>query len=435
MNATLSARELAFQSLTRHEKNNGFSNLELDNALKRNPLPPNEKSLFTVLFYGVLEKSITLDHWIARLCDTSHTLSLPVRTALRLGLYQLAFMDRIPQNAAVNESVNLVKKTSEHRAASLVNAVLRRACRMDLGQTLKEMANEPARWSVAYSYPQWMIDLWLNAYGSDSTRRILEEQNKPAPLCLCVNTLKTTLTQAKRELEMEGAQVQTVEDLPRALIVTNSFAIGKSQALSQGHVFVQDLASQRACQLLAPAPGDRVMDICCCPGGKSFHAAILMKNLGTLRAFDLHSSKLSLVEKGAEKMGIQILEAQVNNGTVPCADWDGWADKIICDVPCSGLGVIAKKPDIRQKNQQDIERLPSIQAQILQTSSRYLKPGGTLLYSTCTLNPAENQDITNTFLNNNPQFHRVQELGMPLTIFPKGSTNDGFFIDLIRRDK
>ena len=256
----------------------------------------------------------------------------------------------------------------------------------------------------------------------------MEEQNKKAPLTLRINTLKTSTQQVALCFENKVKQYAFLDS---ALTLNTPFNPSKSQGMENGDFFIQDLASQTAIKHLAPKKGDKVIDCCCCPGGKSFSAAIEMENHGEIKAYDLHESKLNLVRKGAQKLGISIIDAKVLDATKYVPELKEWADKIICDVPCSGLGVISKKPDIREKKLEDIERLPSIQANILNNVSRYLKKGGRLLYSTCTLNPSENENITNEFLLKNPDFRRPS--GYPITLIPSENENDGFFIDILEK--
>ncbi len=434
MNRSPNARELAFHSLLSSEKNGKYSNLELDSVLKKNPLSPADKNLYTTLFYGVLERKISLDHLIESYSSRPlSSLSKGVQQVLRLGLYQIFYLDRIPDNAAVNESVQLIKNTKEASAASFVNALLRTACRnKEQGFRFKN-ESENQRLSVIYSYPLWMVELWIKAYGNKKACRIMDAQNQKSALTIRVNTLKTDRDSLAKRLLDHGVETTPCPEAASALQIHGNFSLQASEEFKEGLFFVQDLSSQIACQLLAPAPGETVFDVCCCPGGKSFHAAMLMNNLGTLRCCDLHPSKLTLVKQGASNLGIRCLDVFPNDSSQLKEEWIGTADKVICDVPCSGLGVIGKKPDIRQKEQKEILRLPQIQKNILNASARYLKKGGTLLYSTCTLNPEENERITEEFLKNNSGFRRSPTLSEPLTIFPEAHNKDGFFIDLIER--
>ncbi|MBQ9544189.1 MAG: 16S rRNA (cytosine(967)-C(5))-methyltransferase RsmB, partial [Clostridia bacterium] len=253
------------------------------------------------------------------------------------------------------------------------------------------------------------------------------------PLFLRVNTLLISRDELKELLEEEGYSVETSPLSDTALTVEGAGSPAASPLFEKGYFFIQDAASQYASSLLDPKPGENVADVCACPGGKSFSCAMLMENRGNVFSFDLHRSKISLIESGAKRLGIGIITASAHDSTKTIDDLAGAFDRVICDVPCSGLGVISKKPDIRSKKESDISRLPEIQSEILEASSEYLKLGGTLLYSTCTLNPDENEKVTDSFLARHGNFRRAARGSFPKTLFPKHKISDGFFIDLLER--
>ena len=428
----MNARELALNSLLRTEKENRFSNLESAAALENSPLSPADRKLYAALYFGVIERRVTLD-WLISLHSRreAEKISKKVRNILRLGLYQLFFTDRIPQSAAVNESVRLAK-SAEPASAGFVNAVLRAACRA--GRVpLDALGDSTPELSKKFSYPEWMISLWRRAYGDRRAVEIMEQQNVRSPLFLRVNTLRTDRERLKELLEKEGFEVSLSPICDTALTVGDAGALIRSPLFEKGLFFVQDAASQLACRLLDPKPGQKVADVCACPGGKSFSAAILMENRGSVLSLDLHSSKLPLIEVGAKRLGLGIITSSAHDSSTAITELAGSFDRVICDVPCSGLGVIAKKPDIRSKNESDVHRLPEIQTKILDASAEYLRPGGILLYSTCTLNPDENEKITNAFLGRRKDFARVSGQKLPMTLFPRRGENDGFFIDLLIR--
>lgn len=412
-------RKLAFDSLKKCSKAGKYSNLEVLASLSRNELDTRDKALYTALVYGVIERSITLDYIISRYSKLAlEKLDEDTITALRLGICQIVYMDRIPDFSACNETVNLVP----HSSKAYVNAVLRAVIR-DKDNIDTHLKNAPL--SVKFSVPEWIIDIWKKGYGEDKTLEILEGFLRKPRLTLRVNTLKTT---AKELLEKIDGEPHP--DLPDVIYADGN--VESIYGFDDGLFFVQGSNSRRAVAALSLKKGESVIDVCACPGGKSFSAAIDMENEGHLFSFDLHKNKLSLIEKGAERLGISIITTDTHNGTTPREELIGKADAVICDVPCSGLGIIAKKPDIKYKNFSDIERLPKIQLEILTASSRYLKKGGRLVYSTCTLNPDENEKITDAFLSSNTDFHRAE--GYPRTFFPEGSSEDGFFCDLIIKD-
>ncbi len=412
-------RRLAFDSLKKCSKDGKYSNLEVLSSLSRTELDTRDKALYTALVYGVIEKSITLDYLLSKYSRLPlEKLDANTLTALRLGLYQIVYMDRIPDFSACDESVKLVP----HSSKSYVNAVLRAAVKNKDGI---EKVLDSAPLSVKYAVPDDIIGIWRRGYGEDVTLEILEGFMQKPPMTLRINTLKTSVKEFLRHVD--GKEHPELSDVV--------YASGNAEALygfDDGLFFVQGSNSRRAVAALSLKAGETVVDTCACPGGKSFSAAIDMKNQGKIYSFDLHANKLSLVSKGAQRLGIDIIEADVCNATAPRAELEGRADAVICDVPCSGLGIIAKKPDIKYKSLSDIERLPKIQLDILSASSLYLKNGGRLMYSTCTLNPDENEKVTDAFLLSHPEFKRAD--GFPKTYFPSQTSDDGFFCDLLLKD-
>lgn len=418
-------RKLAFDSLKRCEKDGKYSNLEVSSLIVRSDLDPRDKGLFTALVYGVIEKRITLDALISAFSEKPlHKLDRDVVIALRLAIYQLKFMDRIPPHAAINESVELVKATPHRASASFVNAVLRTALKNK--DRFDEILSECGK-SALYSIPDWIIELWAKGYGEEESERLLTGFSSNPPVTLRVNTLKTSVDELTKKLSGKVKPHPKVQDI----LILQGGSVEELEGFSDGLFFVQGTSSYTAVKTLSPKAGERVVDVCACPGGKSFSAAIEMGNVGELFSFDLHKNKLSLIDKGAKRLGIDIIRSDENNANTPKEELLGTADKVICDVPCSGLGIIAKKPDIKYKDKKEIERLPEIQLSILKNSSRYLKSGGRLLYSTCTLNPDENERITDAFLKENPNFKRA---GKPVTIFPDNGFEDGFFYDIIVKE-
>lgn len=413
------ARSLAFESLKKCTKDGKYSNLEVLSSLSRVNLDPRDKALYTALVYGVIEKGITLDHVLS---DYSRIpledLDVGALVSLRLGLYQILFMDRVPDHSACDEAVKLVPKS----AKSFVNGVLRAILR-EKDEVIKSIETAPL--SVKYSVPQWMISIWQDGYGEEKTLEILKGFESRPPMTLRVNTLKITADEL----------LCHIDGKPHPIHSDMIYAAGNAEGLygyAEGLFFVQGTNSRTAVKALGLQAGETVIDTCACPGGKSFSAAIDMKNQGRIYSFDLHSNKLSLITRGAKRLGIDIITADTCNAASPCEELLGSADAVICDVPCSGLGIIAKKPDIKYKNYSDVERLPKIQAEILSASSGYLKSGGRLLYSTCTLNPEENERITEEFLKEHKNFRRAE--GYPVTAFPSDDSDDGFFYDLLIKD-
>ncbi len=422
-------RKLAFDSLVRCEKDGKYSNLEVASRISSNELDPRDKSLYTALVYGVIEKRISLDALISKFSKKPVSeIDREALVALRLGLYQIAFMDRIPTHSACDESVELMKLSGKKAAVPFVNGILRSAVRErdSFGKILKDAGE-----SAFYSMPEFIISLWREGYGEDMTEKLLSAFQKKPPVTLRVNTLKIRAEDLLEKLLEKGAKVEK-HSFAENIIILLSGSVEELYGYREGYFFVQGTGSYMAVNALSPKAGERIIDTCACPGGKSFSAALEMENKGEVFSFDLHKNKLSLIEKGAERLGVEIIRVDENNANTPRTELLGTADGVICDVPCSGLGIIAKKPDIKYKDEEDVKRLPSVQRSILGNSSKYLKNGGRLVYSTCTLNPDENERVTKDFLQEHTDFHRAE--GYPVTVFPFDGYEDGFFYDLLIKD-
>ncbi len=461
------AREIAYISLEKCEKQKSYSNIEIDSQAKRNELKGAEKGLYVSLVYGVLERRLTLDFIIS--CLSSRPLSKLDRAViipLRLGLYQLIFMDRIPDSAAVDESVKLCIKHSNKALGGFVNALLRNFLRAAPSSERKSpdkiFENEPfkskyslldkfEKMSVIYSYPVWLCKHFCSSYSEDMGKKIMDAQNNNKSTTLRINTLKADRNSVLDILKEKNISAKKTEFSPFGIITEGTSVSELSELFQNGSIFVQDEASQLASIVLDAKENETVIDCCACPGGKSFSSAILMNNKGKIISCDLHESKLSLITKTGAHLGIDIIETMEKDSS----EYDenlanikaGGADKVLCDVPCSGLGVIAKKPEVRYKNPADIERLPQIQRKILNNCAKYVRTGGSLVYSTCTLNPKENEDNVISFLNENPDFVPFDfsissengksiesEKGM-FSLFPHIHNTDGFFIARMKRIK
>ncbi|MBR1393290.1 MAG: 16S rRNA (cytosine(967)-C(5))-methyltransferase RsmB [Ruminococcus sp.] len=431
----MSARSFAVRLLTRMDKDSSYSNLLLDEALSRSQLSEQDKAFAAALFYGTLERSYTLDRIISsRLKNPQDRLSEEVRNILRTGLYQLLYMDSVPDSAAVDESVKLAKKTKNPAAAGFVNALLRGFIRD--GKALPKTNDETETLSLEYSCPPELTAKWLREYGREVTETMLSASLGQAPVTARANTLKAPLPDIIAQLQKDGFGVSAVAGIDDCLKICGQ-GIERSQAYKQGLIHVQDISCQLCCLALGAQPGDTVLDICSAPGGKAFTAAEMMKNNGSLLAFDLHENRARLIRKGAERLGLDCITAGVNNGKEFNPEMP-MADRVLCDVPCSGLGVIRRKPEIKYKPLSDFDRLPEVQYDILATSSRYVKEGGVLVYSTCTLSKAENEGVTGRFLSEHPEFDRgaLPEIlggGFETTITSDRFDSDGFYIAVMRR--
>ncbi len=427
-------RQGALLSLIKWEENGVFSNLELNTVISRTDAPRNDISLYTLLFLGVIEKKMLLDFVISKYSRIPiDEIDTQTKNALRIGIYQLLFCDKIPDYSAVDESVNLVAKKTRGFVNAILRSFLRDNKKIDLPSDKWEKA------SLEASMPKEIIDIFANSYGQDCAYALCKLEPKKSPLCLRVNTLKSSADEIIDMILSRGGGAEK-STLARDIVKTDLPISQLDDLLASGVVFVQDESSRIASEVLMAKSGDTVADVCACPGGKSFSIAIDMENKGELHASDLHESKLSLITKGAKKLGIDIISTRVQNAKEYKPNGDILFDKILCDVPCSGLGVIFKKPDIKYKSTDTYKNLPDIQYEILSASSKYLKKGGILVYSTCTLNRAENENNIEKFLLENKDFEPYDfELGSikstngEYTFFPHITETDGFFVARMRK--
>lgn len=431
-----SARQTAFEILNRIQRDNSYSNLALDHALDKADTDNKDKKFVSALVYGVTERRITLDYNLSLyLSQPIKKLKPEVLTALRLGAYQILFMDKIPVSAAVNESVKLAKKNGAAFASGLVNAVLRKI----ISNGLKTDGSM----SVNYSAPEWLCDMWCRSYGRENAEKLLEASFGAVDTVLRVNTEKIDSDNLINLLAEEGFVCETGGNVENSAVVKSGGAVHKTEAYKNGLFHVQDAASQLCCKALGVQENETVIDICAAPGGKSFTLAENMKNTGRIISCDIYEHRLKLIADGAERLGLTNIETVRNDGNVFNPDFP-LADKILCDVPCSGLGVIRKKPEIRFKKSEEVDKLQDLQYSIMCISSRYLKIGGVMVYSTCSLNPNENEKIVEKFLTEHDNFEGVRVLsdisryGVDtdyLTLMPHIHGCDGFFISAVRRIK
>lgn len=431
----MSARKLSFETLLRLEKDKSYSNIAVDNTIRKHNLTGAERSLFCILVYGVIERKITLDYVIDALSALPpHKIEAETRMLLRLGLYQLMYLDRVPPHAILNETVALAPK----RSRGFVNALLRAYTRTgeDIEFPSKE-ENFPLYLSVTYSYPVPLCEKLIGIYGHEVAEKMLGAFTPPE-ITIRTNTLKTTRDTLLESLLSMGLAATPTENAPHGIKIPSASLA--DIGLDEGLFFVQDEASQICVKVLGAKRGDTVYDICSCPGSKSFGAAMNMENEGRILSTDLHENKLSLVTKSAESLGISILRTQARDGRNLDEALVDTADCVLCDVPCSGFGVVAKKPEIRYKDLSECKALPDIQYDILNTAAHYVKKGGTLVYSTCTVFPEENEQNVARFLASHPEFTltpfrvgKVEAKGGMRTLLPHEFGTDGFFIAKLTR--
>ncbi len=435
----MGARETALNVLIACRKEAGWSNGLLKDYIRRDRLDRREAALATRLCYGVLQNRYKLDHYLNQLLTGKlQNLHPAVRDILHLGLYQLLEMDKIPASAAVNEAVTLTKKYCRRNpsAPALVNGVLRRADRE------RETLLPPKGWEGIYSHPQKLIDVLLDSVGKANMEAMLRANNEIPPTVAQVNTLRTDALALQKQLETEGVSAELHPWLPDCLVLTGTGDLENLRSFQEGLFYIQDAAAKLSVLCAQLPQNARVLDCCAAPGGKSFAASIALGGTGTVFSCDVHPHKVALLEKGAQRLGLGNITAALWDGTKENPNWVGTMDAVIADVPCSGYGIIRKKPDIRFKDPDSMKELPPLQKQILDTQARYVKPGGVLLYSTCTLLRQENELQVEAFLKNHPEFTLetlplfsplpAENNGM-LTLVPGQYDTDGFFISRLRK--
>lgn len=411
-----------------------YSNLILNSALKESSFSERDKNFISRLFYGVVERKLTLEYIVALYSNKPlHQLDKSVLNILKMGVYQLLYMENVPDNAAVNESVILTKQCGKSSAAGFVNAVLRSFIRD--GKRFTFPKDEIERLSVKFSCSEELVRQLCSDYSVEAASQFLENSLTEHKNYLRVNSLKTdteTLIGMLEELGIYAKKCSTAENC----IFTESLgSVENSELFKNGLFHVQDLSSQLCCNSLNPVTGETVIDVCSAPGGKAFTFAEMMNNKGRIIACDLHEKRVRLIKSGAERLGISVIETMRNDAKIINESFPA-ADKILCDVPCSGFGVIRSKPEIKYTDLNAVRELPKIQYEILATSAKYLKLGGELVYSTCTLSRAENDDVIDRFLAENKDFApcEIPRFGnYKITIFPKDYDCEGFFICKIRK--
>lgn len=409
----ISSRQAAFETLYKVSFDDAYSNIAVDNALTE---LSDGKAFAARLIYGVLERQLTLDYLINKYCNKPKP---KLKVILRMGVYQLYFMNKVTSAAAIDESVKLAKANGLKYYASFVNAVLRKVDenRIDI-DSLSDL-------SIRYSVPQHLINMWSKAYGKEVVDNFLPFLNERPPVFAVPNINKTDVQELCDSLKREDVSCTVAEGLVK---IDASSDITQLKAFNDGLFHIQDISCCRAISALYIQNGDTVFDFCAAPGGKSFYASYFAGSKGKIFSFDLHDSRVELIKAGALRLGLNNISAAVNDACIFNISL-GKADKIICDVPCSGFGIVRRKPEIRYKELDSVKGLPEIQYKILSTSAEYLKVGGKLMYSTCTLNKKENEKVVQKFLNENSNY-AVCDMK---TIFPGENGGDGFFYCIIER--
>jgi 16S rRNA (cytosine967-C5)-methyltransferase len=443
------ARETALKILFEINEKGAYSNISINKYLGQNNLRDIDRGFVTELVYGTVKWKLALDWAIQQFSSIKFKKISPwILNILRIGIYQLLYMNRVPVQAACNESVKLAKRYGHYASVSFVNGVLRNIARNRDNIKYPDKDREYAKYlSIRYSHPEWMVRRFLELFGAGFSESLLESNNKVPDFTVRVNTLKTSSKELIELLRQEGMEASHGRYAKEAVIIKNPIPVSRIEAFKKGLFQIQDESSMMAARILDPEPGEFIIDVCSAPGGKTTHIAQLMNNRGKLLARDIHQHKIKLIEESCERLGISIIETQLYNALEVDVGLKGKADRVLVDAPCSGLGIIRRKPDIKwAKNIEDTEEVTNLQMGILNASSKYVKPGGVLVYSTCTVLPEENEHMVHNFIAANPDFKAEDISGqIPetladadtatgcLKLFPNKHNVDGFFIARLRK--
>lgn len=437
-------RVIVLESLKKIFRDKSYSNIIINNNI--NNIDNKYKGIFRKSVFGVIENLIFIDWVINQISKTkTKKMEFDVLAVLRLAVYQLFFLDTSRENIVVNESVQYLKDRKNIRASKFVNAVLRNIIR-NKEKIINDMNKLPyiELLSVKYSYPKWIVEMWQNQFGNDKLEEVLIANNVEAPLEVRVNTLKTTREELIDKFNKKGIISNKCKIAEKGLIIKNPFEINTTEEYKWGLFSIQSESSMLVGQILNPNENSLIIDLCAAPGGKSLNTAEIMNNTGKILSRDIYEGKLPLINKEVKRLGIKNIFTQVYDATKLDENLISKADYCIVDVPCTGLGIIRRKPEIKYKLESDLEDISKIQYRILENASKYLKHKGFLIYSTCTTNKKENIELVNEFLNKNKNFALVDisnEVGNYFTtaklgyveIYPHMHNMDGFFIAKMTR--
>ncbi|MFE7061947.1 16S rRNA (cytosine(967)-C(5))-methyltransferase RsmB [Sutcliffiella sp. NPDC057660] len=439
-------RELALEALVNVEKKQAYSNLLVNNYLDSGKLNKKDAGLFTEIVYGTIQRTMTIDYYLTPYIEKQKKLEDWVKVLLRLTLYQMLYLDKVPERAAIYEAVEIAKKKGHKGVASVVNGVLRSIQRQGVPD-LEAMKNDVERISIATSHPRWMVEKWVAQYGVENTERLCEMNLVPPSQTARVNTAKASVEDVISMLKAQGFDVEKGE-VAQESIVSKKGNMAYSNAFKNGFITIQDESSMLVARTLDVEPGQTVYDSCAAPGGKTTHIAELMKGTGTVISTDLHEHKVKLIKEQADRLGLSNIEVKAMDSRKAQEVFHSeMFDKILVDAPCSGFGVIRRKPDLKYtKTMQDVKQLATIQSAILDEVAPLVKKGGTLVYSTCTIDKEENTEVVKAFLENNEDFeidmsikdlvpHKLETYiqdGM-LQLLPHYFGTDGFFIVRLKR--
>ena len=429
-----SVRALSLEAIEAVFKDGAFSNLKINEVLNRETLSATDRGLLTVLVYGTIQHKLTLDYYLKPFIKTK--IKGWVRRLLWMSLYQFIYMDKIPTHAIINEAVVLAKKRGGQQTGNTVNAILRRVTTEDL-LDVTAIKDDIKRLSIQYSMPLWIVKHWKTHFGVEITEEILKAMQTPVSQTVRVNRTKLSVDSAVHYLESEGYTVNKDAHIDECLHVSNGPIIA-SALFKEGKISIQDKSSMFVAKILNPERQDGVLDCCSAPGGKACHVAELLENTGHVDATDIHAHKIALIEQNIKKLALKNISASVHDASTP---YTKKYDKIIVDAPCSGLGVLRHKPEIKyMMSEAQVASLVDVQLKILENVTQSLKEGGTLVYSTCTIEQMENENVIYTFLKAHPDFE-FEPFNNPvngnkthtLQLLPQDLNTDGFFITKIKR--
>ncbi len=438
------AREVALKIIGEVNEGGAYANIALARELGRRPLQDQDRRFVTELVYGTVKAGATLD-WLLGHYSSRPLSKVPpvIRNILRMGAYQIFFLSRVPVSAACNQAVELAKKYGHAGTAKFVNAVLRSAGREPEKAVYPDAGKEPARYlALKYFHPEWLAARWLARLGFDACEALLAADNETPPLSLRTNTLRISRDDLLARLAAEGVVCTPSSWAPEGIVCREYPALASLASLREGLFQVQDESSMLVAHVVGPRPGEVVIDACGAPGGKSTHLAALMGDNGRVLSTDLYEHKLKLTAENASRLGLKIIATKVCDATKLDTAYAGQADRVLVDAPCSGLGVLRRKPDSRWRKSEGMLRdLPALQAAILASAARCVKPGGVVVYSTCTTEPEENDEVVRAFLANNPDFVLadagallpVPRAGKTVQLWPHADGVDGFFIARLER--
>jgi 16S rRNA (cytosine967-C5)-methyltransferase len=443
-------RNTVIDLLLRIDQDNGYSHLLINHEMKSKHISPKDEGLLTEIVYGTTARKLTLDYYINHLVKQEKKLKPWVRVLLRMSIYQMIYLDKVPDHAIIHEAVEIAKQRGHKGIASLVNAVLRNIQRNGVPDT-SSITDDTKRLSVETSHPQWLIERWIKHYGYETTKDMCIANLRHKPISVRINPLKITREEAKDALRKEGYEVSDSLFSSQGIIIEKGNIL-KSSLFNEGFLTIQDQSSMLVGEMIAAKPGQTVLDTCSAPGGKVTHIAEKMDNEGAIYAHDLHEKKIKLIENKAKELSLTIIDASAKDARDLHQYYQTETfDRILVDAPCSGLGVMRGKPDIKyNKHEEDIERLAKIQLEILNTVSSLLKQDGLLVYSTCTVDPMENEEVVKEFLQTHPNYEvdktffeelpknlnrsiGISEIGLQL--FPQTYDTDGFFLTRLKRSE